>query len=65
MASYEINEYLLNKLRTRYSPFHQTKWISPETDLVSAKRDILLAIQAMDGKFHTLFRTQYADYEEH
>lgn len=34
IASYGINEYLLNKWRKH----HQTRWISLKTDLVSAKK---------------------------
>lgn len=37
MASYGINEYLLNKLR--YSPFHQTRQSSLKIDLDSARKD--------------------------
>lgn len=39
MASYGINEYLLNKLRKRCSPFHQTRQSSLKIDLDSAKKD--------------------------
>lgn len=42
MASYGINEYLLSKLRKRYSPFHQTRWISLKIDLASAKKETYL-----------------------